>query len=687
MLDNSGSHPLPALRSLIFELAPGGELFEPIADTKFWFDEQMASRVMRQSLEGLRYLHERNIVHRDLKPENILLVSKDYANSTLKVIDFGLATQYDPADPPLRKHVGTPYYIAPEVLHKQYRESADVWSMGVIMFTIMCAYPPFWGNTEADIYSRIRKGMYRFQGAEWQRRSDDAKDMVRSLLQLDPAKRLNVHTALQHPWIVYEGEPHLPPTSPRIISLLRTWTSFPWLKRLHILLVAARWVRKAETVPRENQLWAGLTGSKDAKEITLGSLHDALQRIALQHPPSAVSISPPVMGSEVTGRAVQGQEQGDDRQNLSTWPEGDPPHCAWPRPPSSELGRLMAKLDTGACGAVSKAEFMAWACPRTQYLDSKNIIHSFKQLDVDGDGLISADDLVAVAHRLPTFTGITPHRPYSLEHYVYHIVQEASLLPPAISLQGMPMPDWQEGVPADMDAEVTARRLGGERADDTPRGGGSPPAPPSSVHATPPAQRSAQDPMPAAPSSAQGSRVAPHPRGKAAHGSPPGDGVSHPTGAAGSRSDSGRRPPPSSSSHEPPTAAPEKARSMVSKGSWAGTGKLAVHPAPAAQARAPAVGGWTMQDAGGDSKSDEAHDATSDSSDGFRVGGGGLKGGAREEDTTPSTPPPLVWEGPRVASPTRLPGTIQLPTDQRGMPAIPMGTFLRIVTGGEQLAY
>ncbi|CAE7513405.1 CPK2, partial [Symbiodinium sp. KB8] len=443
----------PDVVHLIFELAPGGELFEPIADTKFWFDEQMASRVMRQSLEGLRYLHERNIVHRDLKPENILLVSKDYPNSTLKVIDFGLATQYDPADPPLRKHVGTPYYIAPEVLHKQYRESADVWSMGVIMFTIMCAYPPFWGNTEADIYSRIRKGMYRFQGAEWQRRSDDAKDMVRSLLQLDPAKRLNVHTALQHPWIVYEGEPHLPPTSPRIVSLLRTWTSFPWLKRLHILLVAARWVRKAETVPRENQLWAGLTGSKDAKEITLGSLHDALQRIALQHPPSAVSISPPVMGSEVTGRAVQGQEQGDDRQNLSTWPEGDPPHCAWPRPPSSELGRLMAKLDTGACGAVSKAEFMAWACPRTQYLDSKNIIHSFKQLDVDGDGLISADDLVAVAHRLPTFTGITPHRPYSLEHYVYHIVQEASLLPPAISLQGMPMPDWQEGVPADMDAE------------------------------------------------------------------------------------------------------------------------------------------------------------------------------------------------------------------------------------------
>lgn len=97
--------------SLIFELAPGGELFDPIADTKFWFDEQLASRVMRQSFEGLKYLHQRRVVHRDLKPENILLDSKEYPTATLKLIDFGLATRMGEGDPPLRKHVGTPYYI------------------------------------------------------------------------------------------------------------------------------------------------------------------------------------------------------------------------------------------------------------------------------------------------------------------------------------------------------------------------------------------------------------------------------------------------------------------------------------------------------------------------------------------------------------------------------------------------
>lgn len=78
----------------------------------------------------------------------------------LQLIDFGLATYIKPTEV-LRKHVGTPYYIAPEVLQKEYGSKCDLWSIGVILFTLMCGFPPFWGDTEREIYSRIRAGCVR----------------------------------------------------------------------------------------------------------------------------------------------------------------------------------------------------------------------------------------------------------------------------------------------------------------------------------------------------------------------------------------------------------------------------------------------------------------------------------------------------------------------------------------------
>ncbi len=106
----------------------------------------------------------------------------------VQVIDFGLATFASPGTV-LTKHVGTPYYIAPEVIAKSYNKACDMWSIGVILFTIMCGYPPFWGDTEREIYGRVKRGHYAFEGPDWQVRSAAVKDLVNLLLTMQPEAR------------------------------------------------------------------------------------------------------------------------------------------------------------------------------------------------------------------------------------------------------------------------------------------------------------------------------------------------------------------------------------------------------------------------------------------------------------------------------------------------------------------
>lgn len=107
------------------------------------FDERKAADYMKQTLSAIVYCHSKNIVHRDLKPENLLFDTKK-DNANLKVIDFGTSRKMD-SQKKLTKRLGTPYYIAPEVLKKNYDEKCDIWSCGVIMYILLCGYPPFNG--------------------------------------------------------------------------------------------------------------------------------------------------------------------------------------------------------------------------------------------------------------------------------------------------------------------------------------------------------------------------------------------------------------------------------------------------------------------------------------------------------------------------------------------------------------
>ena len=123
----------------------------------------------------MAYCHGLGIVHRDLKPEN-LLIDKDQ-NNILKLIDFGTSVAYTRGDKIEGVH-GTSYYIAPEVLKGSYTTQCDVWSMGVIMFIMLCGKPPFGGKQNKDIINNVLHGTYSMKSEVWKSVSDDAKDLI-----------------------------------------------------------------------------------------------------------------------------------------------------------------------------------------------------------------------------------------------------------------------------------------------------------------------------------------------------------------------------------------------------------------------------------------------------------------------------------------------------------------------------
>lgn len=190
---------------LVQEYLEGGELFEYIVK-KEYLDETQTAKIFKQIISSVLYCHKNAICHRDLKPENFLFVSKEDVN--LKLIDFGLSRSYykinqEGVGKYTRMHTtaGTAYFMAPEVLSENYNSSWDMWSIGVILYIMLCGYPPFDGDTEDDILIAVQKQKYDFKDKTWETISDEAKDLISKLL-VPENERLSPKEALNHPWIL-----------------------------------------------------------------------------------------------------------------------------------------------------------------------------------------------------------------------------------------------------------------------------------------------------------------------------------------------------------------------------------------------------------------------------------------------------------------------------------------------------
>ena len=181
---------------IVMEHCGGGELFDEILKQK-QFSEFEAAHIVRQVFSCIAYLHSINVIHRDIKPENLLLEEKNDVFN-IKLIDFGIATTNSKNG--VIGMIGTPSYIAPEVITGRYNEKCDVWSAGALMYILLSGYPPFQGPSTTDVFNMIKRCVYILDGYGWENISSDAKDLIRKMLT--PAKnRISAAQVLKHRWI------------------------------------------------------------------------------------------------------------------------------------------------------------------------------------------------------------------------------------------------------------------------------------------------------------------------------------------------------------------------------------------------------------------------------------------------------------------------------------------------------
>ncbi|KAF2299491.1 hypothetical protein GH714_032182 [Hevea brasiliensis] len=190
---------------MVMELCEGGELLDRILSRGGRYTEEDAKSIVVQILSVVAFCHLQGVVHRDLKPENFLFTTRD-EDAPMKIIDFGLSDFIRP-DQRLNDIVGSAYYVAPEVLHRSYSVEADMWSIGVITYILLCGSRPFWAQTESGIFRSVLRADPNFDDSPWPVVSAEAKAFVKRLLSKDHRKRMTAAQALTHPWLRDENRP------------------------------------------------------------------------------------------------------------------------------------------------------------------------------------------------------------------------------------------------------------------------------------------------------------------------------------------------------------------------------------------------------------------------------------------------------------------------------------------------
>lgn len=183
---------------MVMELCKGKELLDYLSDSGH-FQEPLALDLFAKILSIVNYLHKHGVCHRDLKLENFVAVTNE-SIIDIKLIDFGLSKKFF-KNKTMETVVGTPYYVAPEVLSGNYGEKCDLWSCGVILYSILSGKMPFNGWDNEDLLKQIKTSEIEFKGKVWEGVSEAGKDLCLQLLNRNVEKRLNAEQALQHPWL------------------------------------------------------------------------------------------------------------------------------------------------------------------------------------------------------------------------------------------------------------------------------------------------------------------------------------------------------------------------------------------------------------------------------------------------------------------------------------------------------
>jgi calcium-dependent protein kinase len=329
--------------NIVMEYCSGGELFDKIKDSN-GFSENLAANYMLDIVSAVRYCHEAKIVHRDLKPENILFESSE-PEARLKIIDFG-TSQYVKAKEKMNKFIGTTYYIAPEVIEKNYDEKCDVWSLGVILYIMLCGKPPFYSRVEKEVYEKIKKIPVTFKGGVWSSVSDEAKCLIQKMLRKDPLSRYSIQEVYSDPWIQNRAHGRIPdkPLAESALTNLLNFSAENYLQRITMSYIVTQLVNNSE-IEELKKIFQELDRNGDGRlskdEVQSGCLH-YFHKIDL-----------------------------------------DPK-------------TIIEKCDLDGNGYIDYSEFLAAALNWQKTCSLARLLQAFKAFDQDNNGKISKDELVAI---------------------------------------------------------------------------------------------------------------------------------------------------------------------------------------------------------------------------------------------------------------------------------------------------
>jgi calcium-dependent protein kinase len=332
---------------IVMQLCTGGELFDRIVKLEK-FSEKDAAELMSKILSAVQHLHEHNICHRDLKPENFLF-KNNKENAEIKIIDFGLSKKFSKLETDMTTIVGTPFYVAPEVLSGNYDTQCDLWSWGVILYVLLWGYPPFDGDSNKDIFRAILKSKLDFDEDEWGNISAEAKELISRLLEKDPKKRIKVDSALTHKWFKkwQDHNEEAKEFQTEYLTRLKNYRA-PNRLQYEVLSFLMKNLDTSERV-KIKQVFRNIT-AKSSGDLTFVDLEGAFK------------------DSGMDGAT-------DHIEELKKW------------------------LDFDKDGKIKYTDFLLATINKNEALTDANIKFAFHHFDTDNNGYITLDNLVEAFHR------------------------------------------------------------------------------------------------------------------------------------------------------------------------------------------------------------------------------------------------------------------------------------------------